>query len=400
MKEKKSIVDDIHNESNSLSRNSSLGDSLFQSLRDAIVGGNLVPKTRITESGITKAVGISRTPVREALHKLERDGLVKKHPRGGFSVTGLTYQDILESFDLIVILEGYAARLAAVRHNEEDVHALEEEIEAFEKCIEEKRMEELPTIKKHFHAKLNGLSRNEKLINVIRQIGDQMYLVRMAILRSESLARICNQDHREIVKSLKMRDVEKVERLVRLHILRGKNYILAQLKDRMDESQPLRLIDLLLYKKTRVLIAKTGLDCHSREAKLIARGIKEAGMEVFYTGLYKSVPEIVDIAIQKQVDVIGFSIMQGFHIGIFKELKESLKKKNLNHMLIIVCGMIPKKYINPLYKLGIHSVFSIWSPISEIIQFISEYAPFDLMSKKVLLGRMPINRSSGKSHFS
>ena len=94
----------------------SLGQHVFDSLKQAIIRGDIVPGEWLVESHIAQMLGISRTPVREAIHKLERERLIERQPRGGFTVLGLNRDDIEETFGIRGVLEGYAARLATVKH--------------------------------------------------------------------------------------------------------------------------------------------------------------------------------------------------------------------------------------------------------------------------------------------
>ena len=125
-------------------------------------------------------------------------------------------------------------------------------------------------------------------------------------------------------------------------------------------------------RKIRVLLAKPGLDGHDRGAKVIAHALKEAGMEVVYTGLHQTVPGILNQAIQEDVNVIGLSIMSGAHIPICKKLMDLVKLKNVADMLIVVGGVIPNKDIPVLKGMGVHGVFPGGTPFDEIIDFIRE----------------------------
>ncbi|MCP4668332.1 MAG: methylmalonyl-CoA mutase [Deltaproteobacteria bacterium] len=123
-------------------------------------------------------------------------------------------------------------------------------------------------------------------------------------------------------------------------------------------------------RKIRVLLAKPGLDGHDRGAKVVALALREAGMEVIYTGLHQTVPGIVNQALQEDVDVIGLSIMSGAHIPICKKMMEMSKKKNISDKLVVVGGVIPNKDIPVLKKMGVHGVFPGGAYFSEIVQFI------------------------------
>jgi methylmalonyl-CoA mutase C-terminal domain/subunit len=127
-------------------------------------------------------------------------------------------------------------------------------------------------------------------------------------------------------------------------------------------------------RKIRVLLAKPGLDGHDRGAKVVALAMREAGMEVIYTGLHQTVPSIVKQAVQEDVDVIGLSIMSGAHIPICKKLMDLVKKEDFESVTVVVGGVIPHKDISILRKLGVEGIFPGGSTFNEIVQFIKENA--------------------------
>lgn len=125
-------------------------------------------------------------------------------------------------------------------------------------------------------------------------------------------------------------------------------------------------------KKIRVLMAKPGLDGHDRGAKVTAYALKEAGMEVIYTGLHQTVPSIVNIAAQEDVDVIGLSIMSGAHIPICKKLTALVEDEGMKDVLVIVGGVIPNKDIPALKEMGVAEIFPGGSRFEDIVGFIQE----------------------------
>ena len=204
----------------------SLGLMVYDNLRQAIVRGDFLPGTRLVESRIAGAQGISRTPVREALHKLERERFIAKLAHGGFSVLGLDRQDIVETFGIRGVLEGYAARLAALNYDTGDLDPLEAAVAEFERLLEKKQLKRLPEVNTRFHDRLYALSRSPRLIGMIAALQDQILRFRQIILRDERQARISNQDHRQILDRIRRRDADGAERLVREHILRGQGMAL------------------------------------------------------------------------------------------------------------------------------------------------------------------------------
>lgn len=122
----------------------------------------------------------------------------------------------------------------------------------------------------------------------------------------------------------------------------------------------------------RVLIGKPGLDGHDKGAKTVAMALKNAGMEVIYTGRRQSVDQIVNTAIQEGVDVIGLSILSGVHLEIAEELMAKIKEKKIEEIPIVVGGVIPRKDISVLKTMGVKEVFPIGSTFDEIIQGIQK----------------------------
>ncbi len=125
-------------------------------------------------------------------------------------------------------------------------------------------------------------------------------------------------------------------------------------------------------RKIRVLVGKPGLDGHDRGAKVVALALKDAGMEVIYTGLHQTVPSIVKQAVQEAVDVIGLSIMSGAHIPISRKLMDMMKEEDLRNVVVIVGGVIPNKDIPLLKELGIDGIFPGGTPFDKIVEFIKK----------------------------
>src|SRR5579885_1707520 len=123
-------------------------------------------------------------------------------------------------------------------------------------------------------------------------------------------------------------------------------------------------------KKIRVLVAKPGLDGHDRGAKVIARALRDAGMEVIYTGLRQTPEMIVNAALQEDVDVIGLSILSGAHNAIVPRVKALMKDKEMDDVLLVLGGTIPEQDIPLLNQHGVTGIFGPGTPMDSIIQFI------------------------------
>lgn len=125
-------------------------------------------------------------------------------------------------------------------------------------------------------------------------------------------------------------------------------------------------------RKIRVLIAKPGLDGHDRGAKVIARALRDAGMEVIYTGLRKTPEQVVHAALQEDVDVIGISVLSGAHMAIVPRIMKLLEEQGATDVVVIVGGIIPPIDIPKLKALGVDEVFVPGSSLDEIVAFIRE----------------------------
>jgi len=127
-------------------------------------------------------------------------------------------------------------------------------------------------------------------------------------------------------------------------------------------------------KKIRVLVAKPGLDGHDRGAKVIARALRDAGMEVIYTGLRQTPEMIVTAALQEDVDVIGLSILSGAHNAIVPRVTELMRSHKMDDVLLLIGGIIPDEDIAGMKKAGVAGIFIPGTPMDEIVQFIQKNA--------------------------
>jgi methylmalonyl-CoA mutase C-terminal domain/subunit len=130
----------------------------------------------------------------------------------------------------------------------------------------------------------------------------------------------------------------------------------------MSDSQP--------GKKIRVVVAKPGLDGHDRGAKIIARALRDAGMEVIYTGLHQTPEQIVETALQEDADAIGLSVLSGAHMTLVPKVMRLLAEQDASDVVVCVGGTIPSDDIEPLKELGVAAVFTPGSPTGDIVDFI------------------------------
>ncbi len=145
----------------------------------------------------------------------------------------------------------------------------------------------------------------------------------------------------------------------------------------MGNTQRVFFRGIKMSKTIRVLIAKPGLDGHDRGAKIIARGLKDAGMEVIYTGIKQTPEKIARTALQEDIDVLGLSILSGAHNYLFPEIMRLLNQNKEKDILVIAGGIIPKDDYPALKEVGISEIFPPGSTIEEIVSFIKANVPND-----------------------
>ena len=125
-------------------------------------------------------------------------------------------------------------------------------------------------------------------------------------------------------------------------------------------------------RKIRMLIAKVGLDGHDRGAKIVAHNLRNAGMEVIDTGIRQTVNQVLNAAIQEDVDVLGLSFLSGDHMVLVPKVMQGLKEKGRQDVKVLVGGIILKRHISDLMKMGVHKVFLPGTPLNEIVRYIQQ----------------------------
>jgi DNA-binding GntR family transcriptional regulator len=222
---------------NNFKERKSLGQNVFEYLKNAIIDQTIEPGARLVESKLADMLGISRTPLREALHKLEREDWIEKIPSGGFQVVKLTKDEIEQTFGIRSVLEAYAAQIAAENHQEKDLIPLEKKMMEYQNCLEDKDNAKLHQLNTEFHDLLYSLSKSPKLIKMINQLRAQISRFRNIILMEKGYAKQSNNDHIKMLDAIKNRDGETVEQLVRQHIIKGKNAVLTRLEKEEDKKK-------------------------------------------------------------------------------------------------------------------------------------------------------------------
>ena len=125
----------------------------------------------------------------------------------------------------------------------------------------------------------------------------------------------------------------------------------------------------------RIIVAKPGLDGHDRGAKIIARALRDAGMEVIYTGLHQTPDQIVETAIQEDADAVGISILSGAHMTLVPKILDGLRENGAEDVLVVLGGTIPTEDAEELQRQGVAAVFTPGAPTGEIVEFLREKVP-------------------------
>ncbi len=207
----------------------SMGDVAYDFLKQAIVKGDIPPGQRLIENQLSVQMEVSRVPVREAVKKLEQEGLVEKTGVRGFVVKGLTREEIEETLGIRALLESYAAYLATEHINDSIVKKLEDSIKAYRTAFENKgNTDKLMQLNTQFHEIIYKAAGSGKLYSLINSFRDAIHRYRRPLLECEHYAKVSLQDHEEMVKAMRRKDKKKVEELVRKHILRGMDIIIKE----------------------------------------------------------------------------------------------------------------------------------------------------------------------------
>lgn len=196
----------------------------YEYLKEKLLSGRLGPGERLTEEHLASQIGVSRTPVREALHKLEQEGLVKPLKTRGFIVTPSSREDIEELFAIRSILEGFALRLVAETISDANHEQLESLIRKAEDALRERNFEKIYRYNTRFHDTLHGLvSEMPRLHSMMGDMRKYVLRHRKDTLHSEESARRAIEGHRKIMLALRLKDPDLCERIMRRHIEESKD---------------------------------------------------------------------------------------------------------------------------------------------------------------------------------
>lgn len=195
-----------------------LRDVVFNTLRQAILKGELEPGERLMEIQLAERLGVSRTPIREAIRKLELEGLVLMIPRKGAEVAKISARSLRDVLEVRRALEELAIELACQRMSEEDVGNLQKAQEDFKNAIAEGDAMKIAETDEHYHDVIYEGTQNAKLIQMLNNLREQMYRYRLEYIKDEDKRKILVLEHEKILKTVRERKVAEAKEAVREHI--------------------------------------------------------------------------------------------------------------------------------------------------------------------------------------
>ncbi len=207
-----------------------LRELVFDSLREAIISGSLPPSERLMEIQLAEEMGVSRTPVREAIRKLELEGLVVMIPRKGAYVAGMSIKDIVDVFEIRGALEGLAAELASERVTDEELESMERYLVKISEEIESGDLSKVVETDTDFHTLIYKASRNARLSQIISNLREQIQRFRTTSLSFPGRMKIALEEHRKIVEAISSRDGELARKLAQEHIENAENTMMNMIQ--------------------------------------------------------------------------------------------------------------------------------------------------------------------------
>ena len=206
-----------------------LRDVVFHALRRAILTGELVPGERLMEIHLAQQLGVSRTPVREAIHKLELEGLVSMIPRKGAMVAEISEHGLKDVLEVRRALDAFCAELACERMNDEEKERLKEAYESFAKATETKDTTVIAKADVDFHDIIINSTGNERLISTINNLAEQIYRYRFEYLKDESIHKGLIAEHKMLMDAIFSKNIEEAKRAASTHIDNQEKSILSQI---------------------------------------------------------------------------------------------------------------------------------------------------------------------------
>jgi len=213
-----------------------LREIVFESLREAIIQGRLKPGERLMEIQLAEEMGVSRTPVREAIRKLELEGFVVMVPRKGAYVAGISVKDIVDVFEVRAALEALAAGLAAERATPEELEEMERAVLQIYEVSNGKNLDTLVERDTNFHELIYKASRNKRLLQIVTHLKEQIQRFRTTSLAVPGRGKHAVEEHKSIVEAISERNVELAASLAREHIENAEHMLLSAMGEDRDEN--------------------------------------------------------------------------------------------------------------------------------------------------------------------
>lgn len=207
-----------------------LRELVLDAIREAIINGTLKPRERLMEIQLAEELGVSRTPIREALRKLELEGFIVMVPRKGAYVADISFKDIADVFEIRAALEALAAGLAAERITDEELEEMERLVVEKAEAIANQNMERLVQVDTMFHEAIYKASRNERLTSIISNLREQIQRYRTTSLAYPGRMQRSLEEHRGIVEAIQSRDPQIAQQVAREHIENAENSMIDAIK--------------------------------------------------------------------------------------------------------------------------------------------------------------------------
>ncbi|HYF84093.1 MAG TPA: GntR family transcriptional regulator [Clostridia bacterium] len=204
-----------------------LREIVFESVRGAIISGVLKPGERLMEVQLAEKLGVSRTPIREAIRKLELEGLVIMMPRKGAYVADLSLKDITDVLEIRAALEGLAAGLAALRITDEEIEELELNALQFHQALEADDFDMIVQKDIEFHDRIFKATRNDKLLQITNNLREQVQRFRIMYINKSNKSKDLAKEHYEIAEAISKRNIDMAEKIAKKHIENAEKYILT-----------------------------------------------------------------------------------------------------------------------------------------------------------------------------
>ena len=214
-----------------------LRDVVFNTLRQAILKGELKPGERLMEIALAERLGVSRTPIREAMRKLEQEGLVVMIPRRGAQVANITEKDLNDVLEVRIALENVAIEKACARMTEDEMSRLWLAAKEFEHTIAEGNLVKLAEADVAFHEIIYQASDNKRLIQVLNNMREQIYRYRVEYLKDEETRNLLVKEHEEIYEAIRNRDVKQAQEISYQHIENQREAIIRSIREETQNRQ-------------------------------------------------------------------------------------------------------------------------------------------------------------------